>query len=637
MKDKNSDQKGASTFRRVRTALMLFVVGLVTLVLAQNLKLPVWVTELSISVIAAVTVGLFDRLWLYKDTQEVLESSINHAIEHQTTAIDTSLTKLDSDLQDSVVQQVTVLASESAAITKLSLETIQTGIERTIASQMGSLQAMASAGITRIYSGRNDAARDLLDDVDLENGDVDRTIRIIGISLNDFVLRPDSRLGHVWNKIESRLRAAPAKPSQARKGRLTVKIMLIDSKCFGAELRSQGEQRFRDRHTKWEGEQQQSVRTENEQAEYRLNDDVWRVACRMKDLVALSKLNGAKNGVTLECKLYRLAPILFLFWTESVCYVQQYHFWDRRDWNADVPVFKYLRAPKRSSDSTLDPYPMHQQMKEHFDWIWDSASVSVNEFVDQYVVGVESGMFQATAVNVYTDAREAADRMAYLLDTATREVAIQGVSLHSFFEPNGKLFRALYSAIDRGHVNIRILFVDPIAEQAKFRSYRESQLAGQKRTWKEYENNEGLHEKSQLYRDTKDGVERLAKLAADLVTSHIDSEWKLRLQAGIYRSAPHCFLLRVDDSVFVEQYHYGKMRDPQVKAILGKEMPVLEFANRSPVLYRDRMSLRRPAALLADHFEFAWDSALVIDLQEVANGSNSWCSPAIKHSAATAG
>jgi len=66
------------------------------------------------------------------------------------------------------------------------------------------------------------------------------------------------------------------------------------------------------------------------------------------------------------------------------------------------------------------------------------------------------------------------------------------------------------------------------------------------------------------------------------------------------------------------------MRDPKVKSILGKEMPVIEFLNRPPVLFRDSMPLRRPAALIADHFEFAWKSAKVLDLLAIADGTYIW-------------
>ena len=232
-----------STFARVRTALGLFLSALLGLIVAHYLRLPTWATELSISVIAAVTVGLLDRLWLYKDTQQALNTSIDQTVGRQTAAIANSLDKLERGLPAAVEKQVEQLATKSTILTQQSLDKIQAGIESTISSQMGSLQAMTSAGIERIYSSRSGAADDLYNDLDFDGSDGDRNIRIIGISLNDFVLAKDSRLGRVWERIEGRLRNPHARSSSQKKSRLTIKILLIDSRCFGAELRSQGEQR----------------------------------------------------------------------------------------------------------------------------------------------------------------------------------------------------------------------------------------------------------------------------------------------------------------------------------------------------------------------------------------------------------
>ena len=53
---------------------------------------------------------------------------------------------------------------------------------------------------------------------------------------------------------------------------------------------------------------------------------------------------------------------------------------------------------------------------------------------------------------------------------------IQGVSLRSFFEP-GPLFNAIVTLIKRGDVDLRILLIDRMCEQAQYRSYRERLFA----------------------------------------------------------------------------------------------------------------------------------------------------------------
>ena len=68
-------------------------------------------------------------------------------------------------------------------------------------------------------------------------------------------------------------------------------------------------------------------------------------------------------------------------------------------------------------------------------------------------------------------------------------------------------------------------------------------------------------------------------------------------------------MMRVDDSVLVEPYLYGKITPPgKTPAVPGKDMPIFEFPKQgSPLL--GRMELRMPFYLLEDHFNFAWDNS----------------------------
>jgi hypothetical protein len=77
-----------------------------------------------------------------------------------------------------------------------------------------------------------------------------------------------------------------------------------------------------------------------------------------------------------------------------------------------------------------------------------------------------------------------------------------------------------------------------------------------------------------------------------------------------YSSAPGCFIVRVDDTVLVEQYLYGKIERTHSakKEILGKDMPLFEFkkdTSQKAKFYED-LGQRNPFNLVADHFTFAW-------------------------------
>jgi len=98
-----------------------------------------------------------------------------------------------------------------------------------------------------------------------------------------------------------------------------------------------------------------------------------------------------------------------------------------------------------------------------------------------------------------------------------------------------------------------------------------------------------------------------------------DADWKPRLTLGLYDTAPACLVLRIDDCVLVEQYHYGKIAK-ETRAIFGKDMPLVEYARKpdriSEKLYEKNESnpLRRPFVLLVNHFEYALARAEKVDL-----------------------
>src|SRR5205823_3909875 len=87
-------------------------------------------------------------------------------------------------------------------------------------------------------------------------------------------------------------------------------------------------------------------------------------------------------------------------------------------------------------------------------------------------------------------------------------------------------------------------------------------------TFSEFQKDQQWLHRSRLYRETRESTEQARRIAGP--------ESK-KFQLKLYRSAPSCFLLLVDDTVMVEQFQYGKVVISAVNPILGKDMPLIEY------------------------------------------------------------
>src|SRR5262249_45451322 len=120
------------------------------------------------------------------------------------------------------------------------LERINDSIDdqaRNFVESVSSLEAMRQSDVSRVYSSRlqgsGDMARDLTDPSIEE-------VRIIAISLNDFVRGDQPALHTAWQHLERRIKREEPMPGQER---LDIKVLIIDPHCYGAQLRSTGESR----------------------------------------------------------------------------------------------------------------------------------------------------------------------------------------------------------------------------------------------------------------------------------------------------------------------------------------------------------------------------------------------------------
>lgn len=460
-----------------------------------------------------------------------------------------ALDRLVSDIQLNIKDQTTSLISSSKT-----------------------LEAMDRCGVVQSYPSRVEAAAHMRDDLASR---ANSKVLLIGISLNDFVQGMDPTLSDAWSTIEAFVRGRT--PIDHPERGLEIRVLMIDPRCLGARLRSDSESR-----------------TQTALAS-RLDTDVNAAAKALRNLMLEAK--HSKTGVSFECRLYRLPPILFLCWVDTACYVQQYHFWSSRDNRTPIPVLKYRkRAPSQMT------YPYHAEMEHHFEWIWEHASIPLVDYLDGHEVGNDEGLGQCGVANIYTDPIKARERIIFLLQNARAKVSIQGISLSSFFKP-GALRQAIAHLLETEKAEVEVLLLDPDSDQAKYRSYREQLFISEDEPYDSYVA-EGKHESSELYTDTRRTIEHIGHMI-DLIRHRKPADWQPRVRVGLYSSAPACFVLRIDDKVLAEQYHYGKVAR-QTRSILGKEMPLFEYREQpSPLYESDSDPLRRPFDLLIDHFQYA--------------------------------
>ena len=408
-----------SRTRRTLTAaalLLLAVTGYVASKYVPNVPLPL--SEFFLAVTAAMSVHLLDRLWLFHDTEQSLGR------------VESTIIRNVSDETGSMIRQ---LDEHTEQALRQILISIRQGVK--------SMEAMNRSGVSRIYETREEAASDIAKDL---TSSTTTKIRIIGISLNDFVLRKGpADLGEAWSSICERI----TRSSKNNQSELELKVLFIDPNCLGAHLRSMAE-----------------VRLHGYQAG-RLGDDV---RMTTEELLRLEEEIGRGE----IARMYRTPPILFLVLTNSAAYVQQYYFWSTRIRNKEFPILRFQNVP-----SGHEPHSIHAELEMHFDWIWDRASIGLRDYHIQHSTGTDTGLLQSSLVNIYCDSSDALERMVCLLSNAHDRASIQGISLHSFFSRTSSLFRQLSRLLKEDKVGIDIMFLDRDCEQAKFRAYREFTFA----------------------------------------------------------------------------------------------------------------------------------------------------------------
>ena len=302
-----------------------------------------------------------------------------------------------------------------------------------------SLRAMEGTGIARIYQKRSEAIEDIKHDLQVPNLS---TLRLSGISLNDFV-QGSGVFHEIWKIIAEYARGVQqiAKPG----GKLDIKVLVIDPDCQGAYLRATGEQRKSAAAT----------------VSSRLALDINFTKDSLSEIRDAVNRKGEDTNVTFDFRFYQLPPILFLLQTDISSYVQPYYFWDSRDPAVPMPLFRFNTSE------------LNTGLTRHFEWIWQNASISSSEYIEQHLVGADKALRLRGVINMFDSSKDARERILWLIEHTSEILYIQGFSLHSYFDVDSELYWAIRKLAEQQKVKIKILLIDPESEQAKYRSWRE--------------------------------------------------------------------------------------------------------------------------------------------------------------------
>lgn len=441
-----------------------------------------------------------------------------------------------------------------------------------IASYVSSLDTMQRCDMFRVYESRIEASHDIKSDIlDCTNS----KLRIIGVTLNDFLRPSPSGLHEAWQVIESYVRGDQlTRP-------LDIKILLIDPSCEGAYHRAKADEMWSVRAGSLENSALESIKT-------------------LQRLVALAQ---GKNFIKFDVRLYRTAPMLFLVHTDFVSYVQQYHFGGENNLNRNAPIICF--HGRKSND--IQVCSMQERMEAHFDYLWENSSVGPDDYLKNHAQGCDIAIRRANVANMYYDPFLWKKRVFHLMESANERLYLKGITLHSFFS-DGELFDSFSKVAGRPGLKVRVMLIDPECEQAKMRSFREYLLKHPNANWHDFCNKK-IYKRETLYVHTKESMENMLNLLEELSASQKSCDIGVKK----FISAPEGFMLLTDQSVLVEQYHYGKIRVPKQNddtiqsKILWGEVPALEYSKPN-LQTTSEVPFRNLHLLFEDHFLFVYNN-----------------------------
>ena len=228
-------------------------------------------------------------------------------------------------------------------------------------------------------------------------------------------------------------------------------------------------------------------------------------------------------------------------------------------------------------------------------------------FITTLVSSILNFHFQ-TDINRYFSIIRGVERSGIKRIYENREEAL--IEIDSEFEKAHGAIELLYiSGTDFLHSNIlaqldkmcfnnsnnkvRILLLDPRSKHAVDRSLIEEGINLAKTDILSID-----YPHATLCGNTLYSLEQLERIMKDKQEKNREN---FEIQIRTYDTAPILFLVRVNDKIFVEQYHYGiteEDRQTSLTTCLGKKVPVTEFRPNSLT-----------AQLWMSHFDYLWETS----------------------------
>ena len=476
-------------------------------------------------------------------------------------------------------------------------------IAKKMSSGITSLNQLNTAHVKEVYADRIQAQKLMAEAISKPGN---QELLLMGVSLNDFL---STGIHSPMSELSSSFKSFVANNDT------NVRLLLIDPNSDAAELRETAE------------EANANLK--------RLEREV-QLSIEMLDNLIVSRADT--DDTRLQYRLYRSVPTLFILMTNFECFVQPYYFWSRRGSSRELPMFHITIADKCDGISKLLDDGDRSKFKadndsyngtlSHFDWIWHSCSITA----DQHQNLLADAGKQAKRENlkaIYSAYPEEfgikrISRIIKAIEGAKERIWILGFTLKFFFD-NSATNRALLHAAKRLAENciktksddpnsvdpVRVLVIDPLCEEAKLRMFRERDLdPGDAEPPKEFTNHDGFRKEFEKFKEDSKVIESMTlfKDVTDTLTRARDNERRFKKRQSLpstdkllairqFEHFPACFMCLVDDTVFVEQYHYGEGQQGE----LGKDMPILEF-NKNDTSNKEKL----PYELLESHFEFIW-------------------------------
>ena len=537
------------------TLVLTFGLGLLLIVGTfdrRELSIPyLLIFETGKTLLISTTIALIAKWYLTKQELDFIGTNKRMMEEEYEQELDSALNRIEEKISDQTVK---------------------------LTSYASSLDAMQKRDIRRLYENLPKASQDIK--ADILNRDIN-TLRIAGISLDEFLHPSTSALHEAWRGIESDI-----KSNRSGGLPLDIKILLIDPSCNGAYQyhRAKAEDGNSFAATGW------------------LENNVLESLKGLQRLILLAK---DKDLVRFEVRLYRNSPILFLVQTDFVSYVQQYHFGGNTNPNLNPPLICY--QGKKSSHAL--GRTLHEEMELHFDYTWKNCSIGIDEYLNYYAQGCDTALRSARIINMYYDSTLWKQRVIRLMDNAKDRLYLKGITLGSFFsDKSGDLFDAFYRVAVRPGIKIRVMIIDPECEQAKIRSFREYLEYYPQASWEEFCNH-NIYKGENLFIDANKCIRNISRLLKELKSDGNYQDISFRK----FYSAPESFILLTEEAALVEQYHYGKIRNSEQasetinsKPLWG-QVPTIEYGASKSLLVSDPLSTNLHH-LFENHFEFVYDN-----------------------------